>query len=95
MTRHQEAHNKANEEKEVEGYHHIICQQISPMKQNLYAFLCVFYLLKLFAKHVFPLVTLVANNLKTFMHFRLRLCFLVVVPFNLNCKLQLSALKGI
>ena len=33
--------------------------------------------------------------LQTLMHFRLRLCFLVVVPFNLNCKLQLSAIKGI
>ena len=28
------------------------------------------------------------------MHFRLRLCFLIVVHFNLNCKLQLSLLKG-
>ena len=27
------------------------------------------------------------------MHFRLKLCFLVVVPFNLNCKLQLLQKK--
>ena len=41
-----------------------------------------------FAKHVFPSVTLLAKLIQTFTHFRLRLCFLVVVPFNLNCKQQ-------
>ena len=45
---------------------------------------------------VLPMVTLLANAklLQTLMHFGLRLCFLVVVPFNLRCKLQLSTLKG-
>ena len=55
----------------------------------------VFDLLKLFAKYVFPSVTMLAKVLATIMHFRLRLCFLGIVPFNLKWKLQLLHLKWI
>ena len=55
---------------------------------NLNALFLYWTSVNFFAKHVFPSVTSLAKLLQTFMHFRLRLCFLVVVPFNLNCKQQ-------
>ena len=56
-----------------------------PTRINLNALFLYWTSVNFLAKHVFPSVTLLAKLLQTFMNFRLRLCFLFVVPFNLNC----------
>ena len=90
VARHQEAPDKAHEEgaQEGQGYHHIIEQQVYLMKQNLDAFFVCFGLLETFCKTCVSLGHLVSKTFANFHAFRLRLCFLVVVPFNLKCKLQ-------
>ena len=43
---------------------------------------------------VLELVLVLEKIIANLKHFRLRLCFLVVIPIKMNYKLQLSLLKG-